>query len=87
MQRRRRHHQADRDDHQHDRGEVQELLACGELLAEALVEYRDQLEAEERLDARQHHAAFLENERGRLVERDLLFPAASRGLRHGHRVK
>jgi hypothetical protein len=42
-----------------DRYEVETLLADGELLAKSLIEHRDQLESEERLDPRQHHPAFL----------------------------
>jgi hypothetical protein len=68
VQRRRCHDERHRERGQHDGAEVQQLLRVRELLAESLVEDGDQLEAEQRLDARQHHAAFLEQVRGGGVE-------------------
>ena len=47
---------------------MQKLLPVRELFAEALIEDRDQLEAEERLDAGQHHAALLEQVCGGGIE-------------------
>jgi hypothetical protein len=48
------------------------------------VEHRDQLETEERLDAGQHHAAFLEHVRGRGVELHRLFFSGAERLGDSH---
>ena len=67
-----------------ERQQVHQLRAVRELFAEALVEHRDQLEAEERLDAREHHAALLQQVTRRRIERDVFRGAFAGGLRDCH---
>jgi len=51
---------------------VQDLLGLAEVVGEALVEDGDELEAEERLDAGQHRATFVEERLRGLLEVELL---------------
>jgi len=59
-------------------------FARRELVVEAVVEHGDQLEAEERLDPGEHHAAFLEQVRGRGVEFHRLFFSGAERLGDSH---
>jgi len=54
------------------------------VMTSAMVEHRDQLEAEERLDAREHHAALLQQVTRRRIERDVFRGAFAGGLRDCH---
>src|SRR4029079_15234649 len=69
---------------QEQRVEVNLLLGARQLLAKAVVEHRNELEAEQRLDAGQDHAAFLEQVPGRGVELDLLAAAGAYRLLDVH---
>src|SRR5688500_5494758 len=67
MQCSRGHHQCNRDDDQYDGTEVAHLVGVGEA-PEAVAEDRDHLKTEERLNARQHHPAFVEELAGGMGE-------------------
>ncbi len=50
---------------------MQTLVKSRELLIEAGIEYNDELKPEQRLNARQHHAAFIEDKLHRFGQRQL----------------
>jgi hypothetical protein len=67
-----RHHQRTSHGDEQQREQVDAFLQHLQIGVEALVEDRDQLEAEQRLDAGQDHARLVQRELDRVLERHAL---------------